>query len=158
MSIRKVAERAGYAYTTVYQYYQGLDELLQATKRVMVGEFLADLKGGRTEREALPADIRRFCRAHAAYFVERPNVYELLYAYRLGDGSIERLAGRISNASGRRLTAVYHKAWQFSYRKPRHLPRRSSTWYRGSCRSTFPTMVCRLKHFIVSWMKPSTIC
>ena len=92
VSIRKVAERAGYAYTTVYQYYQGLDELLQATKRVMVGEFLADLKGGRTEREALPADIRRFCRAHAAYFVERPNVYEFLYAYRLGDDSAESLA------------------------------------------------------------------
>lgn len=92
LSIRKVAERAGYAVTTLYQYFLGLDELLQETKRVMIGDILADMKGEKAELNSASADIRRFCRVYMAYFVERPNVYELLYAFRLGEDSMDGLA------------------------------------------------------------------
>lgn len=85
LSVRNVAERAGYSYATLYNYFKDLPSLL----RVCVAGFLDECALFVAERlQSLPPSQRtakQVARTYALFFVQYPGIFELLFLERLGD-------------------------------------------------------------------------
>jgi AcrR family transcriptional regulator len=83
VSVRKVADGAGYAFSTIYKHYKDLDALLQDVKSSMIEDLVTYMSGVMPETVTSLDDIKKSNRAYAAYFLEHPHVFRFFYSYRL---------------------------------------------------------------------------
>lgn len=77
VSVRRVAEAAGYSYATIYHYYRNLNDLLWDVRRVLMEELRQSLSA------APAAGVGTALQAYAAYYVAHPHVFEFFYQYPL---------------------------------------------------------------------------
>jgi AcrR family transcriptional regulator len=92
ISVKKVSEKAGYSYATVYHYYQDLHALLWDVKLAMVTEL----------RHSLTAhSVQEAIRAYVDYYLKYPNVFEFFYLYQLDTdkGNPQELFGMYDDIS-----------------------------------------------------------
>jgi len=85
VSVRKVADIAGYSYATIYNYFSDLNALLLATKHAMIVDMVAYMGGAEGGKAAGIEDIKRLNRRYAGYYLEHPHVFRFFYSYRLTD-------------------------------------------------------------------------
>ncbi len=83
VSIRKVADRAGYTFTTIYNYFKDLNELLQETKSMMISDVMAHMQKDAPEEINEVNDVKKINRKYISYYFDRPNVFSFFYSYRL---------------------------------------------------------------------------
>jgi AcrR family transcriptional regulator len=83
VSVRKVAELAGYAFSTIYKHYKDLDALLQDVKASMIGDVVVYMRSVMPDRITGVSDMKTVNRAYAAYYLEHPHVFRFFYSYRL---------------------------------------------------------------------------
>lgn len=83
VSIRKVAERAGYTFTTIYNYFRDLNELLQETKKVMIQDVMVHMQGVALHDKHDLEDIKALNHQYAQYYIQHPHVFTFFYSYRL---------------------------------------------------------------------------
>ncbi len=83
VSVRKVADRAGYAFSTIYKHYRDLDALLQDVKAAMIRDIFITMQGDMPEKILNLDDIKKMNRVYAAYYLDRPHVFRFFYSYRL---------------------------------------------------------------------------
>ena len=81
VSIRKIADRAGYAYASIYNHFRNLDELLWYARSLIIHDFAESLA---PEAPGGGADsIRATIREYLSWFLERPHAYRFLYGHQL---------------------------------------------------------------------------
>ena len=85
VSVRKVADIAGYSYATIYNYFSDLNALLLATKHVMIVDMVTYMGGAEDEKVKEIEDIKRLNRRYAGYYLAHPHVFRFFYSYRLTD-------------------------------------------------------------------------
>ncbi|MFO7617958.1 MAG: TetR/AcrR family transcriptional regulator [Bacteroidales bacterium] len=85
LSVRNIAEKAGYSYATLYNYFKDVQELVflcvrdfQDECREFVGEQAGPVEPG------LPG-IRKITEAYIRYFMQYPSVFELFFIARISD-------------------------------------------------------------------------
>lgn len=83
VSIRKVADHAGYTFTTIYNYFKDLNELLQETKAVMISDVMVYMQKGSPKEINEVEDVKKINREYIEYYIDRPNVFRFFYSYRL---------------------------------------------------------------------------
>jgi len=83
VSVRKVAECAGYTFSTIYKYFRDLEALLREVKAVMIQDLFADMQNAMPAKLLELDDIKRLNRFYAAYYLERPHVFQFFYSFRL---------------------------------------------------------------------------
>ena len=83
VSVRKVAQAAGYSYATIYHYFSDINALLFAAKESMVNDVAAHFSTDETFAIQTLDDLKRANRLYATYYLDRPNLYHFFYAYRL---------------------------------------------------------------------------
>jgi AcrR family transcriptional regulator len=79
VSVRRVAETAGYSYATIYNYFTDLEDLLQEVKVIMVNELIENLQ---KKTEKYPNDLvglKKMFRTYMEYFYENPNVFRFFF-------------------------------------------------------------------------------
>jgi len=85
INVRAVAERAGYSYATLYNYFKDIKELVF----ICVNDFQAEAETFIRERTgSLPPGkerIRETMIACASYFVQYPGIFELFYLEKIND-------------------------------------------------------------------------
>jgi len=80
VTVRKIADRSGYSYGSIYNYYDSLDELMFRVKNSMI----LDIMSLMDEPESIPQsieDIKSLNWKFAEFFMENPNIYEFFYNY-----------------------------------------------------------------------------
>lgn len=83
VTIRKVADIAGYSYATIYNYFVDLNELLWETKLLMIKDLIMiidskiDIKGYDSE------SIKKIFKTYISYYLENPNIFKFFYLYQL---------------------------------------------------------------------------
>jgi AcrR family transcriptional regulator len=82
VTVRKVAQAAGYSYATIYHYFKDLDSLLIAVKERMVEDVMIHMTSAETPSFRDVADIQRMNRMYAQFYLGNPNIYEFFYTYR----------------------------------------------------------------------------
>ncbi len=83
VSVRKVADQAGYAFTTIYNYFKDLNELLQEVKNAMIQDVMIHTQGKIPDKIYDLDDIKKTNHTYAEYFIERPHIFRFFYSYRL---------------------------------------------------------------------------
>lgn len=84
VSVRKVAELAGYSYATLYHYFSDLNALLQAVKHEMILDLVAYMDGGGEPAVRGAEAIKMLNRKYALYYLNHPHVFRFFYSYRPG--------------------------------------------------------------------------
>lgn len=84
VSVRRVADIAGYSYATIYNYFADLNQLMREVKQVMIVELFETLQG-KMQRKAYDMDeIKESFRLYVEYYFKNPNVFKFFYFYPFG--------------------------------------------------------------------------
>ena len=83
VSVRKVADAAGYTFSTIYNYYGNQNELLQDVKADMIKDLVQHMGETRPSKVSDVEDIKKQNRLYVEYFIQNPNVFSFFYSYRL---------------------------------------------------------------------------
>ena len=82
LSMRKVAERAGYTATTLYRYFEDKDELVFAMVSEGLAAFTAALREGRDGGDDPLSQIEGMGLAYVRFGLDHPTLYRLLFIQR----------------------------------------------------------------------------
>lgn len=81
VSVRKIADKSGYSYGSIYNYYADLNELMQDVRNLMYLD-LFNIMGTYLEYEKYEiADIKNIYHKLADYFIDNINIYHFFYTY-----------------------------------------------------------------------------
>jgi len=81
VTVRKIADIAGYSYGTIYHYYKDLDDLMFNVKNNMINDIINIMDNEPNCKSDELENIKIFHRKFADYFLTNPNVYEFFYNY-----------------------------------------------------------------------------
>ena len=87
ISVRKVADMAGYSYPTMYKYFEDLNELLWDVKEIMVTDLVALMLSKMPQELYDLNTIKKLFRLYIAYYFENPNVFKFFYFHQLSKPS-----------------------------------------------------------------------
>lgn len=83
LSVRNVAEKAGYSYATLYNYFKNIDELLSVCIFDFIEEgkifILKETKNIPKGKDKLEAIIKSYIK----FFIQYPGIFELFYSAKL---------------------------------------------------------------------------
>jgi AcrR family transcriptional regulator len=83
VSVRSVAERAGYSFGTIYNYFRDINELVFLCVQDFQKECQAHVEGKCKRTPAGIETIRKTILAYVEYFVEYPGIFELFFLERM---------------------------------------------------------------------------
>ena len=91
LSVRHVADKAGYSYATLYNYFKDLNALLTAC----INEFLNEIKTNISSSiQYIPKGKQRIAMinyTYIRYFVQYPGTFELIYSTKLNNKDSQSL-------------------------------------------------------------------
>jgi len=110
LSVRNIADRAGYSYATLYNYFKDVNDLIF----LCVSDFQEECKSFVTSQtEKIPDGldkIKTTVLAYISYFVEYPDIFDLFYLAKMGDfGNKQTTIDVISNS----LNNVCETDWNY---------------------------------------------
>jgi AcrR family transcriptional regulator len=85
LSVRSVADRAGYSFATLYNYFKDLNELIFACVKDFQEECLEIVTGKTKNIPNGKEKIKATVMAYISYFLEYPGVFELFFLERMGN-------------------------------------------------------------------------
>jgi len=97
VSVRKVADLAGYTFSTIYNYFNNLNELLQDVKTDMIHDLIEHMQQTQPHKVFDLDDIKKQNRLYIEYFISNPNVFSFFYSYRLHP--VQKVAAEIPDFS-----------------------------------------------------------
>ncbi|MDF2840665.1 MAG: uncharacterized protein K0Q99_1437 [Clostridia bacterium] len=83
VSVRKVADKAGYSYATIYNYFEDLNELLVDVRSLLIGDIAVYMHQKINEPLYDLDGIKKLLRTYIAYYFENPNVFKFFYFHQL---------------------------------------------------------------------------
>ncbi len=114
VSVRSVADHAGYSFATIYNYFRDINVLLFECVQDFQQECLEFTDDAPAEGRGCTSKIRARVKAYVGYFTEYPGIFELFYTARAGDlGNKESTLDIIE----RSLDSVCEKDWNECFRK-----------------------------------------
>ena len=84
LSVRKVGDRAGYSYATIYNYFRDVNELLTYCLADMLEDAYRALIAEKEEGLDPRAQLIRYGERYFSYFSENPVLFQLLFIEDLG--------------------------------------------------------------------------
>jgi len=83
VTVRKVADMAGYSYATIYNYFSDLNQLLWEVKKLMINDIVEALY---KKMAGMTKDVDGFKKSfkmYVEYFLVNPNVFRFFYFHHL---------------------------------------------------------------------------
>jgi AcrR family transcriptional regulator len=79
VSIRKVAEKAGYSFATIYNHFDNLDEMLWYARNLLIKDVADHLDVSVNGPIESVADLKKLFHAYAKYYLDHPAVFRFFY-------------------------------------------------------------------------------
>lgn len=83
VSIRKVADIAGYSYATIYNYFSDLNGLLWETKLLMINDLIVAVNSKINIKKYNVDGIKKTFKSYISYYFENPNIFKFFYLHQL---------------------------------------------------------------------------
>src|ERR1035437_4210131 len=110
ISVRNIAERAGYSYTTLYNYFKDLNELIFLCVKDFQNECESSVLDEIKKTPGGTEKIKAITRAYIKYFVEYPGIFELFFIEKISNiGSKQPTTELISTF----LDRLCEKEWEY---------------------------------------------
>jgi AcrR family transcriptional regulator len=90
LTVREVAERAGYSVASLYNHIDGIPGLLAGARQSIEGSLAATLASPEADAPQTADELAAVFVNYASYFCERPHAFDLLF----GSSAVARAAGR----------------------------------------------------------------
>jgi Transcriptional regulator len=105
VTVREVADRAGYSVASLYNHLDGIPELLAGVRQNITTSLVGALAPTQGQPPQTVAEVAEIFAAYASYFCERPHAFDLLF----GSSAAARTAGKGSavRASEAELRALW---------------------------------------------------
>ena len=97
VSARKVAEKTGYTFATIYNHFESMDELLWVARDLLIRDIMVHMEMSGPKKASCMTDVRALFTAYADYFIGNPQVFRFFYFHRLDRG--DRPVGMADHAS-----------------------------------------------------------
>lgn len=88
LSVRNIAERAGYSYATLYNYFKDQTELVSLSLLDFKDECRDVINRRIRKSDPGKAEIKSIAKAYINYFVQYPGVFDLFYIEKLASKSV----------------------------------------------------------------------
>jgi AcrR family transcriptional regulator len=85
VSVRSVAEKAGYSYATLYNYFNDLNDLIFECIKEFQSDCETIVKGRVKKAESGKSKLKATVLAYTEYFIEYPGVFDLFYLEKMGN-------------------------------------------------------------------------
>lgn len=85
ISVRNIAERAGYSYTTLYNYFKDLNELIFLCVKDFQDECELFINDEIKKQPRGLEKIKAISKAYINYFVQYPGIFELFYIEKISN-------------------------------------------------------------------------
>jgi len=85
VSVRSIADRAGYSFATMYHYFKDINELVFLCVQDFQNECEAFVKSDTANNGEGTEKIKAISKAYIKYFVQYPGIFELFYLERISD-------------------------------------------------------------------------
>jgi len=85
ISVRNIAERAGYSYTTLYNYFKDLNELIFLCVKDFQDECELFIKDEINKQPHGIEKIKAISKGYINYFVQYPGIFELFYIEKISN-------------------------------------------------------------------------
>jgi AcrR family transcriptional regulator len=85
VSVRSVADRAGYSFATLYNYFKDLNELIFVCVKDFQEECLEIITSKTMKIPEGQEKLKAIVMAYISYFLEYPGVFELFFLERMGN-------------------------------------------------------------------------
>jgi AcrR family transcriptional regulator len=128
LSVRNIADRAGYSYATLYNYFRDVNDLVF----LCVSDFQVECKSFVENRTKKSPDgiekIKSSVVAYINYFVEYPGIFDLFFLAKVGDfGNKQNIIQVIGNS----LDDVCEKHWDYCVNQKILTPERAESLKSG---------------------------
>lgn len=84
VSARKVAERAGWSYATIYNYFQDINHLLWYCIPAYIAEIFAEIQAAMGSEANGVHQLHLAYRTYVRYFLDRPEIYKFMFLTDIG--------------------------------------------------------------------------
>ncbi|MCP5456235.1 MAG: TetR/AcrR family transcriptional regulator [Thermotogae bacterium] len=81
ITVRNVAEKAGYSYATLYNYYKDIEELLSEVKKSMIND-IKNYLNSKNNNTSSKNSLKSFFTDYVSYYVKYPNIFRFFYMYK----------------------------------------------------------------------------
>jgi len=78
-TVRNIAAEAGYAVSTLYQYFENIEQLQLEVKKTLIFDLMTKVQQHVVEGSYSVADIKAQNHAFLDFFIEQPHVYPFFY-------------------------------------------------------------------------------
>lgn len=120
VSIRSIAKQAGYAYGTIYNHFENLDELLWLTRDLFMADIGDYMEKHTANRAALwKEDVYEMFSVYADYYIQNPSAYRFLYLYPLKKDAKKALSYVETDAYRKKFNETF--AWLSEKMGPRNM-------------------------------------
>jgi len=110
----RIADRAGYSYATLYNYFKDINDLVFLCVHDFYAECLQHVKDHAKKNEKGTKRLKASIRAYADFFVQYPGIFGLFFMENLGSFSDKKnVAGLIASS----LDAVCEEEWNYCISK-----------------------------------------
>lgn len=82
-TVRNIADRAGYAYASLYNYFKDLNDLLWHTKQSVVQDVFSWMSEASRDLPQNKDGIKKAFELYMTYYYHHPNAFAFFYNYRL---------------------------------------------------------------------------
>lgn len=83
VSVRKIADKVGYSYATIYNHFKDLNELLCFVKYEITNDISRYMISHNKEKIESIDDIKYINRLHVSYFNDNKHIFEFFFNYKL---------------------------------------------------------------------------
>lgn len=85
VTVRKIAEIAGFSYATIYNYFKDLDHLLWHVVASCIDDVVHFLEYHLGNKPYTFSKTKEIYREYVGYFLQKPNVFRLIFFHQIGD-------------------------------------------------------------------------
>lgn len=85
ISVRNIAEKAGYSYATLYNYFKDVNDLIFLCVEDFQQECEEFVRNNQVQSKDATENLKSSVTAFAKYFVEYPGIFDLFFIERIGD-------------------------------------------------------------------------
>jgi AcrR family transcriptional regulator len=85
VTVRRVADLAGYSYTTMYNYFADLNTLLWYVVADLMDEMVSVVTAQEEKSAGGPRGLKDTYRAYMGYYLENPSVYRFAFYKQIGE-------------------------------------------------------------------------
>src|SRR5579859_2433857 len=84
VSVRSIADRAGYSYTTMYSYFKDVNDLIFLCVHDFYEECRQHVKEHTKKQEKGLKRLKAAVKAYADYFIQYPGIFDLFFLEKMG--------------------------------------------------------------------------